>query len=57
MAGDTTSALDWVSRAVRLGDERIGWFRKNPRLVGIQDDPRFQRITAAIESRKQREGQ
>jgi tetratricopeptide (TPR) repeat protein len=51
--GDTSKAIDWLDRAVRKGDERVEWFRENPRLASIRDDPRFQRIINSIEARKQ----
>jgi len=50
--GDTSKAIDQLDRAVRNGDERIGWFRKNPRLASIRNDPNFQRIIDSIEARR-----
>lgn len=55
--GDTPKAIEWLDRAVRKGDERVEWFRKNPRLAGIRNDPSFQRIIDSIQARrKQRQG-
>ena len=55
--GDTSKAIDWLDRAVRKGDERVDWFRKNPRLASIRNDPGFQRIIDSIQARrKQRQG-
>jgi len=51
--GDTTKAIDWLERAVRI-DERVDWFRKDPRLASIQKDERFLRIMANIEARRKR---
>lgn len=50
--GDTTNAIDWLGRAVRNGDQRVEWFRKNPRLASIRKDPNFQRIIDSIEARR-----
>jgi tetratricopeptide (TPR) repeat protein len=50
--GDGPKAIDWLGRAVRNGDERVEWFRKNPRLASIRIDPNFQRIIDSIESRR-----
>jgi tetratricopeptide (TPR) repeat protein len=50
--GDTSKALDQLDRAVRNGDERVEWFRKNPRLASIRSDPGFQRIIDSIEARR-----
>ena len=55
--GDTSKAIEWLDRAVRKGDERVGWFKKNPQLASIRDDPSFQRIIYSIQARrKQRQG-
>jgi len=55
--GDTSKAIEWLDRAVRKGDERVAWFRKNPRLASIRNDPSFQRIIDSIQARrKQRQG-
>ena len=56
--GETSKAIEWLERAVRNGDERAEWFRKDPSLENIRRDPRFQRIIDSIEGRrKQRQGQ
>lgn len=53
--GETTKALDWLDRAVRLGDERAEYFARNPLLAGLRDQPRFRQILASLEwRRKQR---
>ncbi len=52
--GDTSKALEWLDRAVRKGDERIGWFRRDPWLSSIRNDPGFQRITDSIQVRDKR---
>lgn len=52
--GDTTNAVEWLERAVRNGDERVEWFRRNPRLATIQRDERFLRILESIEASRKR---
>jgi tetratricopeptide (TPR) repeat protein len=52
--GDSSKAIDWIRQAVRNGDERTDWFRKNPRLASIQKDERFLRIVEAVEARRKR---
>ena len=52
--GDTATAVEWLDRAVRHGDERVEWFRKDPRLASIQKDERFLRIVESIEARRKR---
>jgi tetratricopeptide (TPR) repeat protein len=50
--GDAAQAIDWLGRAVRNGDERTGWFQRNPRLANIRRDPRFQQIIDSVEARR-----
>ena len=50
--GDTSRALDWLDRAVRKGDERAEWFRRDPLLASIRDHPRFQSILESIAYRR-----
>jgi Tfp pilus assembly protein PilF len=50
--GNGSRALEWIERAVRNGDERTAWFRANPRLASIREDPRFEQILASVESRR-----
>ena len=51
--GDVPRALDWLDRAVRSGDERAEYFRRNPLLASIRDDPRFEQILQSIAYRRQ----
>jgi tRNA A-37 threonylcarbamoyl transferase component Bud32/tetratricopeptide (TPR) repeat protein len=52
LVGDTGKALEWLDRAVRNGDERVAWFRRNARLASVQRDPRFQTIIDSVEARR-----
>jgi tetratricopeptide (TPR) repeat protein len=47
------TALDWLARAVRNGDERADWFTRDPLLAGIRDQPRFDQILKSIDFRRQ----
>ena len=49
---DVPRGLEWLERAIRNGDERLTWFRKNPRLAGIRQDPRFAAIMTSLETRR-----
>jgi predicted Zn-dependent protease len=56
--GNTPKALEWLEKVVRNGDERVEWFRQDPLLANIRQDPRFQQIVDPIEARrKQRKNQ
>jgi hypothetical protein len=53
LTGETAKAVEWIERAIRNGDERAQWFRRNPRLASIRTDPRFQQIVSSVEARRQ----
>jgi hypothetical protein len=50
--GDTAKAIEWLEKAVRNSDERADWFRKDPLLANIREDPRFQRVVESIEAHR-----
>jgi len=52
IVGQPEKALDWLERAVRNGDERDAWFRRDPLLAKIRDLPRFRQILESIASRR-----
>ncbi len=53
--GQLQQALDWLEKTVRNGDERDGWFRRDPLLASLRDLPRFRQILNSISySRQQR---
>jgi tetratricopeptide (TPR) repeat protein len=52
--GKTSKAIEWIRLSVANGDKRVDWFRKNPRLAGIQKDPDFLRIVDSLEARRKR---
>jgi len=48
VAGEPEKALDWLEKAVRNGDERTAWFRRDPFLAKIRDLPRFKQILDSV---------
>ena len=50
--GDVSGALEWLDRAVRSGDERAEYFRRDPLLGPVRNEPRFERILGSIEYRR-----
>jgi len=52
--GETQKALDWLEKAVRNGDERDDWFRRDPLLGTIRGLPRFHQIVGSIAFQRQR---
>jgi tetratricopeptide (TPR) repeat protein len=53
VTGDTAKALEWLERAVRMGDDREDWLRRDPLLAGIREHPQFQQMLASIAYRRQ----
>lgn len=49
--GDSPKALGWLDRAVRMGDERGEYFRRDPHFVGLRGEPRFTQILETIARR------
>jgi serine/threonine protein kinase len=52
LMGDPQKSLDWLEQAVRNGDERDAWFRRDLLLAKIRDLPRFQQILDSIDFRR-----
>jgi tetratricopeptide (TPR) repeat protein len=58
MLGETSKAIEWLEKTVRNGDERVEWFRQDPWLAKVREDPRFLQIINSVEaSRKSKQGQ
>ncbi len=53
VVGEPEKSLDWLERAVRNGDERDLWFRRDPLLAKVRDLPRFRQILASIDNQRQ----
>lgn len=51
--GEKEKSLEWLERAVRSGDERADWFRRDPLLAKVRDHPRFRQILESIAYRRQ----
>ena len=49
LAGQADLAFHWLDRAVRAGDERSSWFRRDLFLESLQRQPRFQMVLDAID--------
>ena len=52
LQGDNVKALEWLQFAVSRGDERAFYFRRNPRLLALHDDARFQLLLHDLELRQ-----
>jgi hypothetical protein len=47
------SAVEWLARGVRGGDERLEWFQRDPLLANIRQHSRFKQIMESIAYRRQ----
>ena len=45
---DAPKALEWLDRAVRMGDDWEDWFR----VASLRDHPRFQQTLASVACRR-----
>lgn len=50
--GDSDKALGWMERAVRMGDDREDWFRRDPHLASIRQNPKFEQMLASVAYRR-----
>ena len=53
LLGETSKAIEWLDRAVRNGDERDEWFRRDSMLAHISGHPQFKQILDSIAFRRQ----
>ena len=51
--GDAPAALEWLAKAVRLGDDRETWLERNPLLANIRHHQAFQQTLASVAFRRQ----
>jgi hypothetical protein len=50
--GDSAKALEWLDRAVDMGDDREDWLRRDPHLASLRNHPRFEQMLASIAYRR-----
>jgi DNA-binding winged helix-turn-helix (wHTH) protein len=53
LQGDHSKAMEWLQLAVARGDERVSYFRRNPRFAALRNDTRFQSLLNSVEARHQ----
>ena len=52
LEGDRSKAIEWLQLAIARGDERVSYFRRNPRLATLRNDPRLQSLLKSVEARR-----
>lgn len=57
MQGRQVLALEWLEKAINLGNENYRWFESDPNWTDLHDDPRFkelmQKVKASLEKREE----
>jgi eukaryotic-like serine/threonine-protein kinase len=51
LLGDRQHALDWLKRAVALGDVNYPWFERDKNYDSLRSDPEYQSIMAGVRQR------
>jgi tetratricopeptide (TPR) repeat protein len=51
LLGDHQHALDWLKRAVALGDVNYPWFEQDKNYASLRSDPEYQSIMAGVRQR------
>ncbi len=50
LQGRHVKALEWLERAISLGNENYRWFESDPNWADLHDDPRFKELMNRIKS-------
>jgi serine/threonine-protein kinase len=50
LQGRQVKALEWLERAISLGNENYRWFESDPNWTDLHDDPRFKELMARIKA-------
>jgi serine/threonine-protein kinase len=57
MQGRQVLALEWLEKAINLGNENYRWFESDPNWTDLHDDPRFkalmQKVKTSLEKREE----
>lgn len=52
LQGDPAKAIEWLQLAISRGDERVAYFRRNPRLATLRSESHFQSLLKSVEERR-----
>lgn len=50
LQGRQVKALEWLERAISLGNENYRWFESDPNWTDLHDDPRFKELMVRIKA-------
>jgi eukaryotic-like serine/threonine-protein kinase len=48
---DADRALEWLERAILMGNENYPWFLIDPKWAGLRDNARYQEMMKALKGR------
>ena len=48
LLGEEDAAFEWLERAIKLGNENIGWFERDSNWDNLRDHPRYQELMNRI---------
>ncbi len=54
LQGKQVLALEWLEKAISLGNENYSWFETDPNWTDLHDDPRFKALMQGIKAAKER---
>ncbi len=54
LQGKQALALEWLAKAISLGNENYRWFEADPNWTDLHDDPRFMALIEQIKAAKKR---
>jgi serine/threonine-protein kinase len=54
LLGDEEQALEWLARAIKLGNENYLWFESDPNWASLHNDSRFQALTAGVKAEREK---
>lgn len=54
LLGERDLAFEWLERSIALGNENAAWFKADPNLASLQNDPRFLGLMQQIAEQNER---
>jgi serine/threonine-protein kinase len=54
LLGEREPAFEWLERSIALGNENAAWFKADPNLASLQNDPRFFGLMQQIAEQNER---
>jgi serine/threonine-protein kinase len=52
--GDSELALEWLDRAISMGNENYPWFTSDPHWTALREDPRHKAVMESLKAKWER---